>query len=44
MLKHEHDGRDLDLNYANYVVEHIKKIWKDNVKLYTIVEEDIWEI
>ena len=44
VLKHEHDGRDLEIVYANKVVEHIRKIWGKNVKLYTIVEEEIWEI
>ena len=45
VLKHEHDGRDLDLSYANKVVEHIEAIWGNKgVKLYTIVEEEIWEV
>jgi stage V sporulation protein R len=42
-LVHEHDGRDLDLNYARKVYEHIQTLWKDNVKLVTIVENEIWE-
>tara|TARA_R100000008_G_scaffold77167_1_gene57470 strand:+ start:3032 stop:4339 length:1308 start_codon:yes stop_codon:yes gene_type:complete len=42
-LTHEHDGRDLDLNYAQKVYEHIKTLWKDNVRLVTIVENEIWE-
>ena len=44
VLHHEHDGRDIDLNHANQVVKHIKDIWKDNVKLFTIIEDEIWEI
>ena len=44
VLKHEHDGRDLEIQNANKVVEHVKHIWKKNVKLYTIVEEEVWEI
>jgi len=45
ILKHEHDGRDLDLTYANKAVESIQKIWgSDGVKLYTIVEEEVWEV
>ena len=44
ILKHEYDGRDLDLDNANKVIEHIKSIWKDNVKLYTIIEDELWEI
>ena len=42
-LTHEHDGRDLDLRYAQKVYEHIQTLWKDNVKLVTIVENEIWE-
>lgn len=42
-LAHEHDGRDLDLNYAQKVYNHIKTLWKDEVKLVTIVENEIWE-
>ena len=43
-LKHEHDGRDLDLNYAEEVVKSIKRLWDGEVKLFTIVEEELWEI
>lgn len=42
-LTHEHDGRDLELAYATKVYEHIKTLWKDNVKLVTIVENEVWE-
>jgi len=42
-LTHEHDGRDLDLTYARKVFDHIKALWKDEVKLVTIVENEIWE-
>ncbi len=42
-LAHEHDGRDLDLNYAQKVYDHIKTLWKDEVKLVTMVENEIWE-
>jgi len=42
-LVHEHDGRDLEMNYARKVFEHIKTLWRDEVKLITIVEDEIWE-
>ena len=42
-LVHEHDGRDLDLTYASKVYEYIQTLWKDNVKLVTVVENEIWE-
>jgi stage V sporulation protein R len=44
VLKHEYDGRDLDLDHATKVVGHVKDLWKDNVRLYTILESDVWEI
>ena len=44
LLEHLHDGRDLDLQYAGKVVEHIKNLWPHPVKLFTIIEEEIWEI
>ena len=42
-LVHEHDGRDIELNYARKVFEFIETLWGDNVKLITIVEDEIWE-
>lgn len=42
-LVHEHDGRDLDLAYARKVFDHINTLWRDEVKLVTIVENEIWE-
>lgn len=44
VLKHDHDGRDLELDYADKVVNHVKNIWKDDVTLYTIIENEVWEI
>ena len=43
-LEHAHDGRDLDLGYADPVVLHVSELWGDIVKLYTEVEGDTWEI
>ena len=42
-LTHEHDGRDLDLTYARKVFDHLKTLWKDEVRLVTLVENEIWE-
>ena len=42
-LVHEHDGRDLDLNYAKKVYNNIKSLWGDEVRLISIVENEIWE-
>jgi stage V sporulation protein R len=44
VLQHEHDGRDLDLNYADEVIQHITTLWGDVVKLMTIIEDEPWEI
>jgi len=44
ILGHDHDGRDLELNYANVVINNVAKIWEDVVKLETIIEEEPWEI
>tara|TARA_R110001583_G_scaffold7985_4_gene38881 strand:+ start:6297 stop:7613 length:1317 start_codon:yes stop_codon:yes gene_type:complete len=44
ILLHEHDGRDLELNYAEEVVDHIKYLWDRDVKLFTVIEEETWEI
>ena len=42
-LVHEHDGRDLDLAYANKVYKHIRTLWGDEVRLISMVENEIWE-
>ena len=44
VLRHDHDGRDLDLEYADNVVESINNLWPGNVKFFTIIEEESWEI
>jgi stage V sporulation protein R len=44
VLQHDHDGRDLELNYAEQVVTSISTLWEGVVKLHTIIEEEPWEI
>lgn len=44
VLEHEHDGRDLELTHADQVVEHVHTLWEDEVKLFTVVEGESWEI
>ena len=44
VLKHEHDGRDLDLDYADKVMDQVREIWPYDSKLFTVIEEDVWEI
>jgi stage V sporulation protein R len=43
LLRHEHDGRDLDMQYASKVFEYIQKLWGDEVQLYTLLEGELWE-
>jgi stage V sporulation protein R len=44
VLRHEHDGRDLDLNYADEVIQYVTVLWGDVVKLMTVIEDEPWEI
>jgi stage V sporulation protein R len=44
VIKHEHNGKDLELNHANKVVEHLKILWEGNVKLFTTINGRDWEI
>jgi len=43
VLKHEHDGRDLELSEANRVFEHIKTLWSGDVRFTTVIEDETWE-
>jgi len=44
ILRHEHDGRDLDLNHADEVVNHVRTLWGSETKLFSLVENELWEI
>ena len=44
ILHHEHDGRELELGYAERVVNHVKHIWGSEVKLITIIDDAPYEI
>jgi stage V sporulation protein R len=44
IIKHEHDGRDLELNNTDNVAKHIKDLWGSDIKLFTVIEEEVWEI
>lgn len=43
VLRHEHDGRDLDMQYARRVFDYIRDLWGDDVNLFTILENEPWE-
>lgn len=44
VLRHEHDGRDLELDYADSCVKKISDLWKGPVQLFTIIEDEEFEI
>jgi stage V sporulation protein R len=44
VLHHEHDGRDLQLQYAEHVLSHVKYLWGNEVKLITMLSGEPYEI
>lgn len=44
VLRHDHDGRDLILDYSDRTVDHVRTLWNHDVVLHTYVEGDPWEI
>jgi stage V sporulation protein R len=42
-LVHEHDGRDLEVPYAQKVFNYIKELWGDELILLTQIEGERWE-
>ena len=43
ILRHEHDGRDLEIPYAQKVFQYVKDLWGEEVTLLTTVEGEPWE-
>jgi stage V sporulation protein R len=43
VLRHEHDGRDLELSEARKVFEYINDLWQGEVRFTTVIEEESWE-
>ena len=43
-IHHEHDGRDLELGYAEKVVDYITTLWGGVVRLDTVIEHEPFEI
>ena len=43
-LHHEFDGRELELNYARKVVEHVERIWGAPVALMTMIDGAPYEL
>jgi stage V sporulation protein R len=44
ILHHEHDGRDLQIKYAEHVLEHCKHLWETDVQLITMLDGAPYEI
>jgi stage V sporulation protein R len=44
VVRHEHDGRDLELTHAKEVVGHLKTLWGNEVQFFTVIEDEPWEI
>ena len=44
ILHHEHDGRDLQIKYAEHVLEHCKHLWESDVQLITMLDGAPYEI
>jgi stage V sporulation protein R len=44
ILRHVHDGRDVDLEHADNVLNSLSKIWPKEVKFFTVIEDEPWEI
>ena len=42
-IRHEHDGRDLEVQYANRVFDNIRFLWGDEVEFSSTVEGEIWK-
>ncbi len=40
IIRHEHDGRDLDIDNAKNVVSHIRKLWGNNARLFATINND----
>jgi stage V sporulation protein R len=38
LLEHVHDGRDLELNYANETLRHMVDLWEGRIVLNTFVD------
>jgi stage V sporulation protein R len=39
VLNHEHDGRDLDLGYAEKTLQYVQSLWRHPVELHTKVQD-----
>ena len=38
MLKHDHDGRDLQLEYAEKTLQYVQQLWGRDVAMETVLD------
>jgi stage V sporulation protein R len=39
LLKHDHDGRDLQLEYAEKTLQFLQQLWGHDVALETVIDQ-----
>jgi stage V sporulation protein R len=39
LIKHSHDGRDLQLEYAEKTLQYLRQLWGHEVTLETVINE-----
>lgn len=42
IVRHEHDGRDLDVENTKNVVKHLKTLWGNGIQFYTVIDGEVW--
>jgi stage V sporulation protein R len=40
LLKHDHDGRDLQLDYAEKTLQYIQQLWRHDVAMETVIDNN----
>jgi stage V sporulation protein R len=40
LLKHRHDGRDLQLDYAEKTLQYIQQLWTYDVAMETVIDNN----
>jgi stage V sporulation protein R len=44
IIRHDHDGRDLEIEFATSVVKNFRQIWGSDVRFFTTLEDEEFEI
>jgi stage V sporulation protein R len=40
LLKHDHDGRDLQLEYAEKTLQYVHQLWGHDVAMETVIDDN----